>query len=266
MFGKLEELRQRPIPDLTEERGARVGYRNHPIDKNDPRYQEGVVDLRSIGIAGKNYYYRVDNPPYNERIRGSIPGLYVRTSVVSRLQRMNELLAPNFEVFVHDAWRSQELQRYFHDVWYPTYLRGLHPDWTDEQILIGTEQVWARGALREELIDPESPSPHSTASAVDYGILVKASGKLLPLGVPHDMGGERAYPDYLEFHSDGSFSDEEGKLNRRLQYWVSEEAGLVVNPNEIWHGSDGDQLSAKIRQFRCKRPAVAHYGPARPQL
>ena len=63
-FRDLQELRLRPIPDLSEATLRRKTYREHPIDNRDPLYTEPVVALREAGLAGSNYYHRQDNPPY----------------------------------------------------------------------------------------------------------------------------------------------------------------------------------------------------------
>jgi len=263
MFGTLEAFRTRPIPDLSAERDARKGSRQHPIDTTDARYAESLVDLRTLSITGSNHYYREDNPPYWERIPGSIPELYVRTSLAEKLARINQTLAPHFEVFVHDAWRPQKIQTYFHETWFPAYLRNLHPEWSEEQVQEETGNYWAKGVAREDLIDLASPSPHSTGGVVDLTLRVKG-GDLLWMGMQFDDCGPWAHADYLEHHSDGSLSAEEAKKNRRLLYWLMTEEGFMVNPNEIWHASLGDQMWAKIGSCRDGTTKPAYFSAAKP--
>ena len=76
-----------------------------------------------FGIAGENYYHAPRNPPYWQRIDGSIPDLLLRRGVAEKLARINErLAAADLELFLFDAWRPRAVQAYFHDVWMPAEL------------------------------------------------------------------------------------------------------------------------------------------------
>jgi len=56
-------LRARPIGDQAAARARRTGYRGHPIARSNAHYGEPLVDVRSLGIAGENYYFGERNPP-----------------------------------------------------------------------------------------------------------------------------------------------------------------------------------------------------------
>ena len=63
-FGSLEKLRERPTPDQRAARRRRLDFRNRiPSDETAPEFTEPLVDLRSLGIAGENYYFGTHNPP-----------------------------------------------------------------------------------------------------------------------------------------------------------------------------------------------------------
>src|ERR1700748_3451484 len=98
-------LRSRPIGDQAEARARRGGYRRHPIARSNAHYGAPLVDVRTLGIAGENYYFSERNPPYWGRIEGAVPDLKLRQSVAAMLQRVNARLKPmGLELFVFDAW------------------------------------------------------------------------------------------------------------------------------------------------------------------
>jgi len=251
---ELNDLRQRRLPSLHEMRSRRHNVRNYPVDQQGALFREDVVDLATLGLKGRNYYNRSDNPPYHASIPGSLPGLYLRRSAAERLRQVNARLATmGLGLFVHDGLRPIEVQRYFHDVWMPARVREKHPDWTDAQVIEETERFWAKPS-----VDDNSPAPHATGGATDLTLQSLASGEHLYMGSIFDDVTEIAYTDHFE--QDGNvhgFSDQEAQANRRVLYWTMTEAGFVNYFNEWWHFSWGDQMWAKISGV----PA-AHYGIA----
>lgn len=242
-FGDLSPLRQKPIPDLEDVRRRRAGFRSHPLDLSQPLSAETLIDVRSIGIDGANFYHRPDNPPYYESIPGSIPDLLLRRSVAERLKGVNERLRwANLKLFVHDAYRPIEVQTYFHDVWMPEQVKAKRPDLTAAELTAEVERYWAAPSRSET-----QPAPHSTGGATDLTIGLLDSGELLHMGSIFDDVTTLAHTDYLETngHLD-SYSEIEARQNRRLLYWLMTEAGFVNNPNEWWHFSWGDQMWARI--------------------
>lgn len=264
MFGELEKLRQRPIPEQGGAREAKVGYRKHPMNSGHPHQSELLLDVREQGIAGVNHYHREDNLPYTGRIPGSIPELYLRSGVVERLARVNSTLyRAGYELFVYDGWRPQAVQTAMHDEIFPAFLLSLRPEWSLEEAQEETSRYWARGARREEDVDPEGPPPHSTGAAVDLTIR-RLGGEHLWMGSVFDDCSRRAHTDELELHEDGSISDHVAKLNRRLLHWSMTDEGFVAHPDEWWHFSYGDQLWARLTTYQFGVPCRAHYTATTP--
>src|SRR5258707_5035495 len=117
-FGRLAEFRTRPIGDLAEARARREGYRRHPIARSNLHFGEPLVDVRTFGLAGENFYWTERNPPYWRRIDGAIPSLLVRRGIGEKLAYANaRLAAANLELFLFAASRPFAVQVYFHDVW-----------------------------------------------------------------------------------------------------------------------------------------------------
>lgn len=85
-------FRTTPIPDQSESAERRNGFRHHPIDATDSRYIEPLLDLLSLGLKGRNYYHRADNPPYYLSVPGATPELKLRSSVAKKLGEVDSAL------------------------------------------------------------------------------------------------------------------------------------------------------------------------------
>ncbi len=244
------DSRDVPIPDMTEFRERRKGARAYPILLESKENKEKACDTRAYGVAGDNYYHRVDNPPYFHRAPGSVSELYVREGVLKRLQQANSILQTiGAELYLFDTYRPVEVQNYFHDVWVPKYLRELHPEWNDEKIGNETGKYWASGASSVGAIDSLSPPPHATGGVCDLTLRFLSTRKLFNMGSDFDEVREISFVDYFEkLANERPLSEDEieAQQNRRILYWVMHEVGMTVNPNEWWHFGFGDQLSAKV--------------------
>lgn len=97
---------KRPIP-IREQAPTSGHYQDIPLDPDDPRFNEPLVDVRTHGIAGENYYARTDgeNPPYHQAMAGAVPTLWCRESIAAMLVAVNARLAAyGVELFVWDAF------------------------------------------------------------------------------------------------------------------------------------------------------------------
>ena len=248
-------LRAKAIPPLLEARWRRVDYRSYSVDTSSNYFGEELIDITTLGIRGRNYYNRKDNPPYFESIPGSLSGLYLRASVARKLagvdRRLHDL---GLSVFVHDALRPIEVQKFFHDTWMPARVRKRYPHFDETQVMKETENYWAKPSESEL-----SPSPHGSGGAVDLTLAFTESGDHLFMGSIFDDVCVLASTDYFELHGNALHrdSDDEARANRRVLYWVMTDAGFANHPNEWWHFSWGDQMWAKIVGERA-----AHYGLA----
>ena len=239
----LQSLKQRPVPSSAEANALKAGYRTRvPIEAHGALSAEPCVDVRTIGIAGANHYHTPHNPPYYVSVPGSIPELYMRRSVAAKLMDVNARLAPlGMELFLFDAWRPQAVQRYFHDVWFPAWLKARQPHLEGDALVEEVEHYWAAPSA-----GAGSPSPHSTGAAVDLTLIFSETRQPLFMGGMFDDVTEDAWTDAFERKPIVSMSDAEALANRRVLYWVMSEAGFANNPTEWWHFSHGDQLWAKL--------------------
>jgi D-alanyl-D-alanine dipeptidase len=249
------DLRSRSIPDQAAARVARTDFRAKiPIDATSGLYDEPLVDVRTHGLAGENFYHSDKNPPYWQRIEGAVPDLLLRASVADRLARVDERLTPEgLELFLFDAWRPRAVQAHFHDVWMPRELRRRNPSLEGAALQREVQRYWA--APTE---DPARPAPHATGGAIDLTLRF-IGGQQLWMGSMFDDATELAHRDRFESVEGVAFSDEEARANRRLLHWVMTEEGFAGHPDEWWHFSWGDQLWAAI----TGAPAAV-YGLAEP--
>lgn len=256
MTSNLANLKNRPVPSSADAQARKRGYRQDVAIAFDLALAgEACVEATAIGIAGVNHYNTPFNPPYHERIPGSIAELFVRRSVGERLRAVNARLAgAGLELYLFDAWRPQAVQRYFHDVWFPAWLKQRTPHLDGQELVDEVENYWAAPSE-----GAGSPSPHSTGGAADLTLRFVATGQPLFMGGLFDDVTEDAWTDAYERRPAVSMSDEEARANRRLLYWVMAEAGFANNPTEWWHYSWGDQMWAKLGGH-----AAAHYGACDP--
>jgi D-alanyl-D-alanine dipeptidase len=256
MTPDLIHLKSRVLPSSAAAQTRKRGYRQDvPIAGDGALASEPCVEATAFGLAGVNHYNMPFNPPYHEPIPGSIAGLFIRQSVGEKLLALNTRLASaGLEVYLFDAWRPQAVQRHFHDVWFPAWLRQRAPHLDGQGLVDEVEKYWAAPSAGDA-----SPSPHSTGGAVDLTLRFRATGQPLFMGGLFDDVTEDAWTDAFEQKPIVSMSDEEARANRRLLYWVMAEAGFANNPTEWWHYSWGDQMWAKL----CGEPA-ALYGACDP--
>jgi D-alanyl-D-alanine dipeptidase len=256
MSRDIAALKLKPVPSSAEAQERKQGYRTGiAIALDGGLAGEACIEARVLGLAGVNHYSIVENPPYHERIPGSISGLFVRRSVGEKLQAVNaRLKTAGLELFLFDAWRPQAVQRYFHDVWFPGWLKARMPELEGAALVEEVEKYWSAPTA-----GAGSPSPHSTGSAVDLTVRFIATGQPLFMGGLFDDVTEDAWTDAYERRPVVSMSDEEARANRRLLYWAMAEQDFANNPTEWWHYSWGDQMWARLRGH-----AAAHYGGCNP--
>src|SRR6185312_9243494 len=108
-FGPLEDLRNRPIGALAAARAARKGFRSRiAIARDNELFGESVVEARTAGLKGENFYAGNRNPPYWQPIAGATEKLWLRRSVAERLARVNTRAGlAGLELFLFDAWRPR---------------------------------------------------------------------------------------------------------------------------------------------------------------
>jgi D-alanyl-D-alanine dipeptidase len=251
-----------PIPIL--ERTPTAGnYHDIPVDPQDLRYREALVDARDWGLAGKNYYSRTDgqNPPYRQSIDGAIRELWCRQTIVTMLTKVNELVAEHgVELFLWDAYRPIACQQGLWKFFWAQLKREL-PHADEVQL----SQRVQRYVSDPRLFDPGNPRTwpvHTTGAAIDLTLRDLRSGELLDMGAGFDEMQAASHSAHFEqLLNDGRIAKDDSRLrNRRLLYWAMRAQGFTNYSYEYWHFDYGDQMHIMALKHLGQDARAAWYG------
>lgn len=257
----LTDILLRPVPDQTAARGSKVNFRQYPLKAGGAHADEPLVDIGLHGIAGQSYYSR-HNAATGQPIPGVDSAVLVRRSIAERLAQINftlqqsteveELLGGKVELYVNEGYRDFKVQKQLYEETFPELIRKQHPKVSEKEVLM------LRDRLIAEPPRPDSPSPHATGAAVDVRLrYVQPEPGYVPetdvlLAGRRADTNESVYPDYYEHQTKLTKKGQTLRRNRRIFYWVmrgaliDDDSGFIVNPNEWWHWSYGDQLWAQL--------------------
>lgn len=234
-----EQILVTRIPNMDRARELRAaGYADAPLESGHELTNDPVVPLSEYGIASQSYYSR--NNVTGDPVDGVRPEVLVRKDFAERLARVNEFVRMSefitaqcggrVELFVDDGLRSIGLQAKVHDEIYPNFLRRINPDWSEEDIM--TER-------NRRVAKPSVASPHASGGAADIKLHFVDGGEgTTSYGFDHAQK-ETIRTDFFE-HNEG---DNTFRVNRRIAFHTLTAAGLVNNPEEVWHYGRGDRLS-----------------------
>jgi D-alanyl-D-alanine dipeptidase len=254
------EAMNAPIPDMTELRRIKTGYYDVPIDTSNELFNEPVVSLSRVGVAGRSYYSK-PNPATGEAVPGVDPEQYLRASVAEKVKLINDLLKqPAVTAFfgrpvglyVMDALRPITLQHKLYNEVLPRLIRQQYPGISDDDMAARRDTLIAKPSD-----DPMQPPPHTTGGVLDVELrYLDERGAVTEdrpeYGIDHNDKSERTFPDYYELHAPSNDSERLAQRNRRAFYSIMTgsafgiETGFVNNPTEWWHWGTGDQLSARV--------------------
>jgi D-alanyl-D-alanine dipeptidase len=268
----LQTILTQPIPDLTEARKVKAGYREHALLDDGVHSDEPLVDIELYGIAGQSYYSRPNNAT-SDPVPGVEPTILVRKTIAEKLAAINyelqnsdvieKLFGGKVELYIEEGFRPPELQAKLYNETFPYIIGQQHPDWSEKQILKRRDELSAAPPEKGK------PSPHATGAAIDVKLRFQHEHLGYVTGLDIDMGhgdadtSGTANPDYYEHLATYSRADKKAQKSRRIFYWVmkgglnGDDSGFVVNPTEWWHWSYGDQMWAHLT-----RAPRAFYGHA----
>ena len=265
---KAEWIKQ-PIPILDKIVTA-GDYKSLPIDVDDPRNAEPLVNVEDYGIAAESYYARTDgnNEPYNRSIDGALHSLYCRQGVCQRLSNINQLLeTEDLELFLWDAYRPIPCQQ---NIWsfFKQKMAIDNPHMTSDQH--HSEVTHYVSDVDSFDIDNSNTWPvHATGAAIDLTIRRKSSGEHLDMGAYFDDMSPLSHSDFFERELVcGRISDQDPRLlNRRLLHAVMKVQGFINYPREFWHFDWGDQMYLQnLQHHTTDIPAAAWYGYIAPPV
>jgi zinc D-Ala-D-Ala dipeptidase len=256
----------RPIPTL-EQAPTAGDYHEVPVDSQDPRYGEGLVDARDCGLAGENYYSRTDglNSPYRQSINGAIRELWCRHTIVTMLIEVNELLAGHgVELFLWDAYRPIACQQMLWNFFWKQVVREM-PHADDVRISQRVRQY----VSDPRVFDPGNPRSwpvHTTGAAIDLTLRDLRTGELLDMGAGFDEMQPASHTAHFEqLLNSGRIAEDDIRLrNRRLLYWAMLDRGFTNYSYEYWHFDYGNQLHIMALRHLGQDARAAWYGYVSP--
>lgn len=202
--------RPAPLPALTSVAG------DPPLALVEPVVHPGEDPLVRLGSGPRVALleaYRWARWP------ATVPGMYLRRSVVARLHRVAAALPEGFGLALFDAWRPLPLQDALHQVAYAD--PNLPP-----------------GFVAPADPDPRRPPPHLTGGTVD--LTLTWAGRPLALGTSFD--------DFTDAAHTASLEDQPGTARdlRRLLYHAMRAQDFVVIECEWWHFELGTRVWAAV--------------------
>lgn len=241
--------KNKPIPVESLLDTVFYSYKNKVISATNILSGEKLLNIQQRGIEGVNFYHSVNNPPYYQKIPGSIRELSCRETVLTKLLLVDSYLKKfGLELYVFDAYRPIDVQKFFYFKWAPEYLRMKYKNKSDKWVKKEVNKYWASGSesLSETLA---SPPPHSTGAAIDLTIRFVDTEQHLEMGSMFDDTSEKSHTNFLEKKDNGkmSFTEEEALKNRRLLFHIMNEVGFSSHPKEWWHFSYGDQMWSVVK-------------------
>jgi D-alanyl-D-alanine dipeptidase len=256
----------RPIP-IAKRAPTAADYHDVPVDSEDPRYREALVNAREWGLAGENYYSRTDgrNPPYRKAIDGAIRGLWCRQTIVTMLVKVNERLAEHgVELFLWDAYRPIACQRALWEFFRERARREM-PE-VDENKRSEHARRYVSDPTLFDPADPRTWPVHTTGGAIDLTLRNARTRELLDMGAAFDEMRETSHTAHFEqLLKSGAIGRDDHRLrNRRMLYWAMLEQGFTNYTYEYWHFDFGDQMYVMERKRSGRCAAAAWYGYAPP--
>jgi D-alanyl-D-alanine dipeptidase len=268
-----DSLRESPIPWEANAPTA-LDYHHVPVDFDDARSKEPLVDLVELGIAGYGYYAREDgfNAPYYRAFRSASHRVLCRRSIGERLLTVNQRLSEHgVELFVLNGYRSLAVQQ---ELWAFFMERARtvldNPTEADCVAFAGT---YSSDPRKFDESDSRTWPTHITGGALDTTLRSRETRELLHMGGIFDDPAEISHTAYFENELNKrrgdarmlTLSDNEALRNRRLLYWAMTDAGFANYAYEWWHFDWGTQLwvvNSRTPTDSSAQPHCAWYGPA----
>ncbi|MFA5041545.1 MAG: M15 family metallopeptidase, partial [Bdellovibrionales bacterium] len=223
------------------------------------------VRFSDYDIACDDYEARsiCGDDPYKEQIGGATLHVWGRKTVAEKLVRVNGLLRPKgAEVFVWDAYRSIESQKFFWDYYLRQAKRRLPQASEDERKNYALTLVSDPSGF-----DPSEATTwpiHACGGAVDLGLRDLKTREFQDISAGFNEKGRIPYSDALErkLLAKEIAKDDPRLVFRRLLHWAMSQEGFINNPLEYWHFDYGDQMYVLYLQAlkgACA-PQAAWYG------
>lgn len=164
---------------------------------------------------------------------------FVRSEVYERLIEAALKLPDGYKFKIWDAWRPFALQQELYEKYMGDIVEQFCLDDCNEE----KRDSIIRRFVSEPVNNRDVPPVHTTGGAVDLTI-IDSQGKELEMGAEFDEFTDRTYTAFYENLNDRIIRD-----NRRMLYYVMNEAGFTNLPSEWWHYDYGDRFWAFYKKY-----------------
>lgn len=188
---------------------------------------------------------KLENSYFTDRMKGTRPEMFLRQSLILRLEESLKKLGPDYQILIFDGFRSLETQKQLYLMIFEE-IREKNPTWTEAQV---------KQETRKFVADPSETSrffvsPHNTGSAVDLTLCYK--GSPLDMGTGFDDTTEKAFTTFFAKDFDSSCGIDSSRWkkiheNRMKLLKTLQEVGFTNYEEEWWHFDLGSPIWAGIK-------------------
>ena len=196
------------------------------------------------------------NSYYQAGLPGTRAQMFTRQSLAMRLARICEQLAPDYGLWVFDAYRSRATQQAIFDVMYQDVAKQ-YPEASAAQILDRALQFVSHPTDTSRFAIPL----HVSGGAIDVAIFSTATQEPLDFGAAFDECSNRSAMDYYEAPHDATsrYSESEWQAirrNRRILFHLFIAQGFFNFSSEWWHFDLGDCHYANTANYAWFYPEI----------
>lgn len=218
---------------------------NFNYTKVTPTFIAEIKSQQSVCEITKTSHIIAHNAYYHRNFPGTLSQIFTRQAVLYRLQQICNILAPEYGLFIFDAFRTKQTQAYL----FETYKQQIH---TKKTHLTHDELEFE---VRKYVSHPDEPTrfavaPHNSGGAIDLAIYDCQTKEVLDFGCSFDETEEIARTDFFEQayrYELAAMSEERYNLvrkNRRILFNIMQEHDFTNYRTEWWHYDLGDCMWA----------------------
>ncbi|PWD86062.1 M15 family metallopeptidase [Ignatzschineria cameli] len=208
------------------------------IDLSHHLHQEPLV--RVVPTAR----IRVYSAYYHDGISGALESIYLRQSVLERLEQLVDRLPENLGLLLLDGWRPVAVQESLRHNFREDLERS-YPDFNHAQIEDLLDQFVAKPSA-----NPLAPSPHLTGGSIDLTLFDLSTESEIDMGTSFDAMEEASWSHYFEENAHDAL-EKQIRDHRRLLINGMAAVGFSNLPSEWWHFDFGNQLWGYYQKERA---------------
>lgn len=188
--------------------------------------------------------FSIGNDYFQQKLPGAIPRVFCRAALLKRMNKLCEILAPDYGIYFFDVFRTKITQGYLFNECY-NRLKREHLEFSEAELAAET---------RKYVSHPDEPTrftapPHNTGGAIDLALINLQNGAMVNYGSAIDLSEKISDTDFFEQPFDDSMGLTETewlevRKNRRILFNAMTYLGFTNFPSEWWHYDLGDGMWA----------------------